>query len=37
MKTPLVPVQAQLLFQVAVTERVAGAGLPDQPHLTAHK
>lgn len=32
LKTPLVPVEGQLLFPVAVTERVAGAGLPDQPH-----
>lgn len=32
LKTPLVPVQGQLLFPMAVTEKVAGAGLPDQPH-----
>lgn len=31
-KMPLVPIQGQLLFPVAVTERVAGPGLPDQPH-----
>lgn len=31
-KIPLVPVQGQLLVPVAVTERVAGPGLPDQPH-----
>lgn len=31
-KIPLVPVQGQLLFPVAVTERVACPGLPDQPH-----
>lgn len=29
-KIPLVPIQG--LFLVAVTERVAGPGLPDQPH-----
>lgn len=32
LRIPLVPVQGRLLFPVAVTERVAGPGLPDQPH-----
>lgn len=32
LRTPLVPVQGQLLFPVAVPEKVAGPGLPDQPH-----